>query len=93
MNEQKTTVIPLSADVPTAFLRAFIGMVEAHKLGEMARIAAKIVRMLRENASGVTFGYEDMGIILRIVQSTLDAHIQEEKEDKPCTACCKTKVL
>ncbi len=31
MNELETVVMPLSAEVPTAFLRAFIGMVEVHK--------------------------------------------------------------
>lgn len=31
MKELETVVIPLSDNVPTSFLRALIGMVEAHK--------------------------------------------------------------
>lgn len=47
-----------------------------YKLNEMTKIAGKIVKLLTDNAHPVGISYDDMRIILKIVNHTLDEHIQ-----------------
>lgn len=50
-----------------------------YKLNEMMKVAGKIIKTLTENASSVTFGYEDMKVIMKIVDSTLEEHLQDKQ--------------
>lgn len=52
-----------------------------YKMNEMMKVSSKIVKLLTENANAVTFGYNDMKIIMKIVNNSLEEHIQSQ----PCS--------
>ena len=47
-----------------------------YKLNEMMKLAGKIVKLLTDNAHPVGFSYDDMAVIMRIVNNTLEERIQ-----------------
>lgn len=43
----------------------------------MMKVAGKIVKILTDNAHPVGFSYDDMRIIMKIVDHTIDEHTQD----------------
>lgn len=52
-----------------------------HKLNEMQKTASKIADILLRGSTAVSYGYEDMKIIMKIVDSTLEEHLQDGKHE------------
>lgn len=48
-----------------------------HKLNEMQKTASKVVDLLLRGSTSVSYGYEDMKVIMKIVDSTLEEHLQD----------------
>lgn len=46
------------------------------KLNEMVKLAGKVVKLLTDNCSAVTFSYSDIKIVMRMVDNVLAEHIQ-----------------
>lgn len=58
-----------------------------HKLNEMQKTASKVADMLLRGSSIVTYGYEDMCVILKMTGNIIAEHLQdgkhEHEEDTP----------
>ena len=52
-----------------------------YKLNEMMKVAGKIVKILTDNAHPVGFSYDDMRIIMKIVDHTIDEHTQPQDQE------------
>ena len=53
-----------------------------HNLNEMQKTASKIADILLRGSTAVTYGYNDMMVIMKIVESMLAEHLQDGKPDK-----------
>ena len=48
-----------------------------YKLAEMMKVSNKIVKLLTENTTAVTLCYDDMKVVMKIVDSALSKGIQK----------------
>ena len=48
-----------------------------YKLAEMMKVSGKIVKILTENTTAVTLCYDDMKVVMRIVDNVLSQGIQK----------------
>ena len=48
-----------------------------YKLAEMMKVSGKIVKILTENTTAVTLCYDDMTVVMRIVDNVLSQGIQK----------------
>lgn len=48
-----------------------------YKLAEMMKVSNKIVKLLTENTTAVTLCYDDMKVVMKIVDSALSQGIQK----------------
>ena len=55
--------------------------IHPYKLNEMMKLAGKIIKLLTDNACPVGFSYDDIKIIMRIINNVLEEHIQPKAQD------------
>lgn len=55
-----------------------LAYIPPYKLAEMTKLSSKIVKMLTDNVSTVTFSYDDMKTIMRIVDNILSQGVHEK---------------
>lgn len=48
-----------------------------HKLNEMQKTASRIADILLRGSTAVTYGYDDMRVILKMVDNILSEHLQD----------------
>ncbi len=56
--------------------------IKPHVFNEMQKTASKIADILLRGSTAVTYGYDDMKVILKIVYGMLDEHLQDGKPDE-----------